>query len=78
MTFQTPLTVYIIPLYLKHLEKIGIQGIVYNWFESYPSNRSQKVCIVSSLKFIALGVLQGSVLGPILYLVHINDLSSFF
>ena len=52
----------------------------YNWFESYLSNRCQvTVCngIKSSPETVQIGVFQGSILGPLLFTLHINDLPDY-
>jgi len=59
------------------LESLGIIGTALNWFKSYLSDRQQRVDIngqLSNTKEIDLSVIQGSILGPILFLCYINDL----
>ena len=63
---------------LKKLERYGIRGIVNDWFDSYLSGRSQTIEIdsyISSKESLSCGVPQGSVLGPLLFLLYINDIT---
>jgi hypothetical protein len=62
---------------LKKLAKFGINGNILDWFKSYLSGRKQCVDIngtLSDFKDILMSVLQGSSLGPILFLCFINDI----
>lgn len=70
-------------LLLKKLELYGVRGNAYNLFQSYLTNRQQKVQITkngktyfSNLMENKTGIAQGSIAGPILFVVFLNDLNS--
>ena len=62
---------------VKKLEHYGIRGLAKNWVCSYLENRRQYVCINDSNSEcldVKCGVPQGSILGPALFILYVNDM----
>ena len=62
---------------LYKLNHYGFRGFVNDWFSSYLNNRTQTAQVgqhISDKAIITCGVPQGSILGPLLFLLYVNDI----
>ena len=62
---------------LQKLKSLGFSPNTVNWFKNYLNNRSFQVCLennMSALAKLTCSVQQGSILGPLLFLLHVNDM----
>ncbi len=64
---------------LEHLNNYGVIGVVYSLMESYITNRKQYVDIddvQSEMLTVSTGVPQGSILGPLRFIIYLNDIAN--
>ena len=66
---------------IHKLKSYGISGNVLRWIENFLSARTQCTRVgssVSSMHYLSSGVIQGSCLGPLLFVIYINDVVKLF